>query len=61
MVKHTQTIRRLLPTNCLSAFDYFVGLTLEGLNNLLVADLSSFDDVTRFVKRRDSQVDPCAF
>ena len=26
MVKHTQTIRRLLPTNCLSVFDHFVGL-----------------------------------
>ena len=25
MVKHTQTIRRLLPTNCLSVFDDFVG------------------------------------
>ena len=31
MVKHTQTIRRLLPTNCLSMFDYFVGLALKGL------------------------------
>ena len=28
MVKHTQTIRRLLPTNCLSVFDHFVGLEL---------------------------------
>ena len=25
MVKHTQTIRRLLPTNCLSVFDHFMG------------------------------------
>ena len=31
MVKHTQTIHRLLPTNCLSVFDHFVGLALEGL------------------------------
>ena len=31
MVKHTQTIRRLLVTNCLSMFDQFVGLTLKGL------------------------------
>ena len=31
MVKHTQTIRRLLPTNCLCAFDSFVGLALKGL------------------------------
>ena len=31
MVKHTQTIRRLLQTNCLSVFDYFVGLVPKGL------------------------------
>ena len=31
MVKHTQTIRRQKPTNCLSVFDHFVGLTLKGL------------------------------
>ena len=28
MVKHTQTIRRLLPTNRLSVFDHFVELVL---------------------------------
>ena len=33
-VKHTQTIRRLLPTNCLSVFDHFVGLALKGLREL---------------------------
>ena len=33
MVKHTQTIRQLLPTNCLSMFDHFAGLALKGLNN----------------------------
>ena len=31
MVKRTQTFRRLLPTNCLSVFDHFVGLALKGL------------------------------
>ena len=31
MVKHTQTICQLLPTNCLSVFDHFTGLTLKGL------------------------------
>ena len=31
MVKHTQTIRRLLLTNCLSVFDHFVRLALKGL------------------------------
>ena len=29
MVKHNQTIRRLLPTNRLSVFDHFVGLALK--------------------------------
>ena len=33
MVKHTQTIRRQKPMNCLSVFDYFVGLTLKGLKH----------------------------
>ena len=31
MVKHTETIRRLLPTNFLSVFDHFVELALKGL------------------------------
>ena len=31
MVKPTETIRRLLLTNCLSVFDHFVGLALKGL------------------------------
>ena len=31
MVKHTQTIRQLKPTNSLSAFDHFVGLVLQEL------------------------------
>ena len=31
MIKHTQTIRWLLPTSCLSVFDHFVGLALRGL------------------------------
>ena len=31
MAKHTQTIRRLLPTNCLSVFNRFVGFALKGL------------------------------
>ena len=32
MVKHTQTIRRQQPVNCLSVFDHFVGLALKGLS-----------------------------
>ena len=31
MVKRIQTIRRQNFTNCLSAFDHFVGLVLKGL------------------------------
>ena len=31
MVKHTQTICRQQPTNCLSVFDHFVGLALKVL------------------------------
>ena len=31
MAKHTQTIRWLLPTNCLSVFDHFVGFAVKGL------------------------------
>ena len=34
MVKHTQTIHRQEPTNCMSVFDNFVGLSLKGLNPL---------------------------
>ena len=31
MIKHTQTIGRQKPANCLSVFDHFVGLALKGL------------------------------
>ena len=31
MVEQTQTNRQLLPTNCLSVSDHFVGFTLKGL------------------------------
>ena len=31
IVKHTQKIPRLLPTNCSSVFDHFVGLVLKGI------------------------------
>ena len=34
MVERTQTIRPLLPTNCLSVSDHFVGLTLKGSRTL---------------------------
>ena len=35
MFKHTQTIRQLLPTNCLSVYDQFVGLALKGFKTSL--------------------------
>ena len=38
MVKHTQTIRRYLPTNCLSVFDQFVWFALKGLTLTLPID-----------------------
>ena len=37
MVKHTQTIRRQQPTNCLSASDHIVGFALKGLNRAKLA------------------------
>ena len=46
MVKHTQTIRRLLPTNCLSVFDHFVGLARTFVF-LLFTSASAFS-VTRY-------------
>ena len=33
IAKHTQKINRLLPTNCLSVLNHFVGLALKGLKN----------------------------
>ena len=38
MVKDTQKIRRILPTSCLSVFDYFVGLELKVLSWQLLSD-----------------------
>ena len=35
MVKYAQTIRWLLPTNCLSVFDHFMGLVLKGLRKIM--------------------------
>ena len=52
MIKHTQTIRQLLPTNCLSVFDHFVGLALKGLKQC-AAHLSqiTIDVHTPFIER----------
>ena len=42
MVKHTQTICRQQPTNCLNVSDYFVELTLKGLKTKQKIGLSLF-------------------
>ena len=34
MFKHTETIRRQQPTNCLIVFEHFVGLALKVYSNL---------------------------
>ena len=34
MVKYTQKIRPLLPTDCLRVFDHYVALALKGLNGV---------------------------
>ena len=49
MVKHTETIRGLLPMECLGVFDHFMELAIKGLtlayDNVVIiaADLSSGD------------------
>ena len=53
MVKHTQTIRRQKPTNCLSVFDHFVGLVRKGLNvveNLKITAFSNDPSAERLSK-----------
>ena len=46
MVKHTQTIRRQQPTNCLSVFDHFVGLAVKGLT--CMKDFHIFPDARNY-------------
>ena len=45
MVKHTQAIRRVLPKNCLSVFNHFVGLALKGLSNFISMQRRTRDPV----------------
>ena len=42
MVKRTQTIRKLLPTNCLGVFDHFVGLALKEINGVIKKYVTKF-------------------
>ena len=39
MVKHAETIRCLLPTNCFSLLDHFVGVVFKRLNRNLLTNL----------------------
>ena len=63
MVKHTQTIRRKKPTNCLSVFDHFVGLVLKGLRcsdkawwvNIAVTDFITSEMRITFSENRKSE------
>ena len=50
MVKHTQTILRLLPRNFLSVFDHFVGLALKGLT--LVSNVELMKHALRGVQQK---------
>ena len=51
MGKHTQTIRRQQPTNCLSVFDHFVNLALKGLKtfNEIVLDFLPVESKTNIL------------
>ena len=42
MVKQSPTIPRLLPMNCLSVFDHFVGLARKGLTSYGYHKLNNF-------------------
>ena len=61
MVKHSETIRRLLLTNCLSVFDHVVGLVLKGLT-FLYLPLSFLKEVvaanfnTRIIRQCDKNI-----
>ena len=60
MVKHTQTIRRHLPMNCLIVFDHFIGLAFKGIRVncgiISYLELSDFDIGMIYLKpvRRES-------
>ena len=45
MVKHTRTIRRKHPANCLSVFDHFEGLALKVLRGAFRTPSSIYDEV----------------
>ena len=56
MVKHTQTIRRQKPTNCLSVFGHFVGLALNRLNKHLPCNCKLIRLLDTDFERNNSQM-----
>ena len=54
MVKHTQKIRRLLPTNCVSVFDHFVELALKRFRALLSFLLNT--DKKNYLSKKPSMI-----
>ena len=48
MIKQTQTILRLLPTNCLSVFDHFVGFARKGLETQVFPNKTSLTILYHF-------------
>ena len=55
MVKHTQTIRRLLPANCLNVFDHFVGLGVKVLIASLINEMSFLNGLCFKEKNQGTQ------
>ena len=50
MVKHNQTICRLLLTNCFSVFDHFWGLALKRLKRHENYDIGNYDSADELIK-----------
>ena len=56
MVKHAQTIRQLLPANCLSVFDHFVWFALKELTalsffSIIISVKSSIPNIWQDLKK----------
>ena len=49
MVKHTQTVCRQEPTNCLSVFNHFVGLTLKRLSEFICCRIACTSGLGTYV------------
>ena len=51
MAKHTYRICRLLPANCFSVFDHFMGLALERLTSSCIISENSESYQSKFSKK----------